>query len=162
MAEVATMWANYPVVSSFDLSLSIKQHVARTFSPWVAELNQRSRMRTVTLRRQMAMYLRKQLADASNGDWEPLWRRAPFRFGALQRHNPPAEAHRSSGKPRDQHAPKVFRSGFSILQNVKMTVFIGRSPAINHGEQRSRINVEFRAQFIEVGISSVTIRGAMG
>ena len=44
---------------------AIQQQVARTFSLRVEELNQRSRMRAVTLPRQMAMYLSKQLTDAS-------------------------------------------------------------------------------------------------
>jgi chromosomal replication initiator protein len=43
----------------------IRQHVARTFGLQVEELNQRSTTRAVTLPRQLAMYLSKQLTDAS-------------------------------------------------------------------------------------------------
>jgi chromosomal replication initiator protein len=43
----------------------IQQHVARKFGMQVEELNQRSTTRVVALPRQMAMYLAKQLTDAS-------------------------------------------------------------------------------------------------
>jgi chromosomal replication initiator protein len=44
---------------------AIQQHVARKFGLEVEELNQRSTSRAVTLPRQLAMYLAKQLTDAS-------------------------------------------------------------------------------------------------
>jgi chromosomal replication initiator protein len=44
---------------------AIQQHVARKFGMQVEELNQRSTTRAVTLPRQLAMYLAKQLTDAS-------------------------------------------------------------------------------------------------
>jgi chromosomal replication initiator protein len=44
---------------------AIRQHVARTFGLRVDELNQRSTTRAVTLPRQLAIYLAKQLTDAS-------------------------------------------------------------------------------------------------
>jgi len=44
---------------------AIQQQVARAFGLRVEELNQGSRTRAVTLPRQMAMYLAKQLTDAS-------------------------------------------------------------------------------------------------
>jgi chromosomal replication initiator protein len=44
---------------------AIQQHVARTFGLQVEELNQRSTTRAVTLPRQLAIYLVKQLTDAS-------------------------------------------------------------------------------------------------
>ena len=44
---------------------AIQQHVARKFGMQVEELNQRSTTRAVTLPRQLAMYLSKQLTDAS-------------------------------------------------------------------------------------------------
>jgi chromosomal replication initiator protein len=43
----------------------IQQQVARTFGLRVEELNQGSRTRTVTMPRQMAMYLAKQVTDGS-------------------------------------------------------------------------------------------------
>ena len=43
----------------------IQQHVARSFGLQVEELNQRSTTRAVTLPRQVAIYLAKQLTDAS-------------------------------------------------------------------------------------------------
>ena len=43
----------------------IQQHVARKFGMQVEELNQRSTTRVVALPRQLAMYLAKQLTDAS-------------------------------------------------------------------------------------------------
>jgi chromosomal replication initiator protein len=44
---------------------AIQQHVARKFGMQVEELNQRSTTRVVALPRQLAMYLAKQLTDAS-------------------------------------------------------------------------------------------------
>jgi chromosomal replication initiator protein len=44
---------------------AIQQHVARKFGMHVEELNQRSTTRVVVLPRQLAMYLAKQLTDAS-------------------------------------------------------------------------------------------------
>jgi chromosomal replication initiator protein len=44
---------------------AIQQHVARKFGMNVEELNQRSTARVVVLPRQLAMYLAKQLTDAS-------------------------------------------------------------------------------------------------
>jgi chromosomal replication initiator protein len=44
---------------------AIQQHVARAFGLQVEELNQRSTTRAVTLPRQLAIYLAKQLTDAS-------------------------------------------------------------------------------------------------
>jgi chromosomal replication initiator protein len=44
---------------------AIQQHVARKFGMQVEELNQRSTTRAVTMPRQLAMYLAKQLTDAS-------------------------------------------------------------------------------------------------
>ena len=44
---------------------TIQQHVARSFGLQVEELNQRSTTRAVTLPRQVAIYLAKQLTDAS-------------------------------------------------------------------------------------------------
>lgn len=44
---------------------AIQQHVARKFGLEMEELNQRSTTRAVTLPRQLAMYLAKQLTDAS-------------------------------------------------------------------------------------------------
>ena len=44
---------------------AIQQRVARKFGMQVEELNQRSTTRAVTLPRQLAMYLAKQLTDAS-------------------------------------------------------------------------------------------------
>ncbi len=44
---------------------AIQQHVARKFGMHVEELNKRSTTRAVTLPRQLAMYLAKQLTDAS-------------------------------------------------------------------------------------------------
>jgi chromosomal replication initiator protein len=44
---------------------AIQQHVARKFGMHVEELNKRSMTRVVALPRQMAMYLAKQLTDAS-------------------------------------------------------------------------------------------------
>ena len=44
---------------------AIQQRVARTFGLQVEELNQRSTTRAVTLPRQLAIYLAKQLTDAS-------------------------------------------------------------------------------------------------
>jgi hypothetical protein len=134
---------------------AIQQHVARTFSLRVEELSQRSRTRAVTLPRQMAMYLSKQFTDASlveigshfGGKHHSTVMHSIAKIHQQRRTDP--------GKPRDQHAPKVFKSGFSTWQSVKMTAFVGRSPAINHGEQLSGIYAEFRAQFIDVGISFV-------
>jgi chromosomal replication initiator protein len=44
---------------------AIQRHVARKFGVQVEELNKRSMTRVVALPRQMAMYLAKQLTDAS-------------------------------------------------------------------------------------------------
>jgi chromosomal replication initiator protein len=44
---------------------AIQQHVARRFGMQVEELNKRSMTRVAALPRQMAMYLAKQLTDAS-------------------------------------------------------------------------------------------------
>ena len=44
---------------------AIHEHVARTFGLQVEGLNQRSTVRAVTFPRQLAMYLAKQLTDAS-------------------------------------------------------------------------------------------------
>jgi chromosomal replication initiator protein len=44
---------------------AIQQHVARAFGLQVEELSQRSTTRAVTLPRQLAIYLAKQLTDAS-------------------------------------------------------------------------------------------------
>jgi hypothetical protein len=52
----------------------------------------------------------------SSGDWEPLWRQAPFYRDVLHRQNRPSEAHGFSGKPHDQHAPEGFKSG--LISNL--------------------------------------------
>jgi hypothetical protein len=49
----------------------------------------------------------------SNGDRGLLRRETPYHRDVFNRQNRPSEAHRSSGKPRDQHIPEDFKSGLT-------------------------------------------------
>ena len=126
---------------------AIQQHVAGTF----------------TSRRQMAMYLSKQLTDTSLVE-------IGSHFGGKHHSTVMHSITKIHQQRRTDPAVnlainmllKSLNQDFQLGRASKMTAFVGTSPATNHGEQLSRINAEFRAQFIDVGISCVTIRGAMG